>query len=294
MKLKDFLQLRINDEGWNRTNDYERWLGNYQDVIIDWFINTMQFDIKEFNSEFKLSWEKDIMAFAQQKARRIKHGKTINNMDWGNQEIIGDVAILDRIRRIIDWEFHFNSKLPDNVFDLELPEDIIDCVCQIVYDKTYHESLDFIHHMIENTHPKKAYKSSTPEEKAFQSRLTIFGLAGGWLIDAKGLPNTNLFKLGVQYAMFALRLFREPIVGLLNDTLLHQTNRFDPDKHVLGKKELKLSTLFKEFNFDEKKYEYLIQIINWDALVLNQKSMFYNEPNIRLLSWEQFSKTLEI
>lgn len=282
MRLKDFLQLRINDEGWNRTNDYERWLGYYQDVIIDWFIHNLRFKPNEFNSEFKLSWEKDIMAFAQQKVKRIKHGKTINNMDWGSQEIIGDVAILDRIRRIIQWEFTLNSKLPDNVFDLELPEDIIDCVCQIVYDKTYHESLDFIHHM----------NNITPEEKAFHGSLTIFGLADGWLIDAKGLPNTNLFKLGAQYAMFALRLFREPIVGLINDVLLHQTNRFDPDNHFLGKKELKLLTLFKEFNFDEKKYEYLIQIIIWDTLVHDEKRKFYNEPNIRKLSWEQFSKAL--
>lgn len=270
MKLKDFLQLRINDEGWNRTNDYERWLGYYQDVIIDWFMDSVKYKrIKDIN--FIKCWENDIMTYAQQSVMRIKHGKTIKRNS--GKDIIGDDTVCDRIQRITDWEFYFGNFLPDKVYELELPEEIIDCLCKIIYNKSYIESLEFIEQMgiLES-------KKFTPEEDTFLNASSIFGLEGIWLSDTeRGLRGTNLFKMGVQYMAFAL-------CGLEISLDMASERRFGGERA----KNL-ISNMFNKLDFDERKFKHFKTMLSLMAL---RKGNNYRYYKIKPLSWEQVSEAL--
>ena len=273
MKLKDFLQLRINDQGWNRTNDYERWLGYYQDVIIDWFMDSVRFKrIKDIN--FIKCWENDIMTYAQQSVMRIKHGKTIT--ENRGRDNLGDVTVYNRIQRITEWEFYFGNYLPDKVYELELPEEIIDCLCKIIYNKSYNESLEFIEQM----KLEKESKKLTPEWDTFLNASSYFGLEGVWLIDTKrGLVSTNLFKLGVQYMVFA---FCELEYSLINVTRSRGKNH--PSKN-------RISNLFNKLKFDESKFKHYKTML---SLMAFRKGNRFRYKEIKSISWEQVSEALEV
>ena len=181
LHLKDFIQLRVHDEGWNRHSDYERWLGTYQDKIINWFVDieTDPFT-KKVDHRLREQWIKDISLYIQQSILRIKSGKNINFDPRPKSHTELDY-ISNKIKSIKKWiQFVNTENIPINTFERTLPEEILDLFCNLMYDKNYSETIEYAHDLW------LKYPEDGEWEK-FEVSLEPVGLGwDGWMFNEEG------------------------------------------------------------------------------------------------------------
>jgi len=181
LQMKDFIQLRVHDEGWNRHSDYERWLGTYQDKIINWFVDieTDPFT-KKVDHRLREQWIKDISLYIQQSILRIKSGK-LSNSDIKPTSYAEEDYIGCRIKSIRKWiQYVGTENIPINTFERTLPKEIFDLFCKLMYHKNYSETIEYANDLWLN------YPEDDAWEK-FEVSLEPVGLGvDGWLFNEEG------------------------------------------------------------------------------------------------------------